>query len=108
VSRVDRVKHSEARLLLARASRQRRMGDPEGAVRSAAEALACLLWSHPEVLSAVRLSASPPALQAASASVAMPGAGAAGSASPAALQTSARDADDCLAFVLNLALELRV
>jgi hypothetical protein len=38
----------------------------------------------------------------------MPGAGAAGSASPAALQTSARDADDCLAFVLNLALELRV
>jgi hypothetical protein len=102
---VDRVKHSEARLLLARGGRQRRAGDAEGAVRSAAEALACLLWSHPEVLSAVRLSASPPALQAASAIAGMPGAG---GAAAAAVRPSARDADECLAFVLNLALDRRV
>jgi hypothetical protein len=63
MSRLDRVKNPEARLLLGRASRRQRVGDADGALRSAAAALACLVATYPEAATALSAKRMPEALQ---------------------------------------------
>lgn len=93
MSRLDRVKNPEARLLLGRASRRQRVGDADGALRSAAAALACLVATYPEVSTALSTKRVPEALQVYSANE-----------KPAAPVTS--DAPAAVEFVLQLALGL--
>lgn len=94
MSRLDRVKHPEARLLLGRASRRQRVGDTDGALKSAAAALSVLVAASPAVSTALAARPAPQVL------IAM------AKQEPPPAPSTPNDAIASVEFVLQLALGL--
>lgn len=107
MARVDRVKHSETRLLLCRASRQRRHGEYAAAVRSAAAAFVILATNYPEAFGALPLASAPAVLQAPGLVAGVTPGDVLRDSTFVPNGVSPGDAADCFEFVLALALELR-
>lgn len=107
MARVDRVRHPQTRLLLCRASRQRRHGEYAAAVRSAAAAFVILATSYPEAFVEIPVASAPAVLRAQGLLAGVTPGDVLCDSAFVPNGVSPRDAADCLEFVLALALELR-